>query len=135
MDNNLLPCPFCGGAAKMVIIDFSNNNSDLPDIYNVQCTKCHADASVCLNADEAAAAWNQRVDHIGEANEMIKPNDDNGLYAKYRVYKNNSGEPVENCFVLQPEKDPAAVEALRVYAGATTNKQLAEDILSWIARN
>lgn len=44
-----------------------------------------------------------------------------GLYHKYTVYRTVDGvpatEPVEEfCFVLCPEKDPAAVVALQAYA-------------------
>lgn len=57
-----------------------------------------------------------------------------GLKAKYLVFKADTGEMVENCFVLRPDKDPAAVEALRAYANATDNKTLAEDIYSWVGK-
>lgn len=56
--------------------------------------------------------------------------DDDGLYAKYRVEKN--GEPVENCFVLEPEDDPAARKALEAYADATDNNELAADLREWV---
>lgn len=39
---------------------------------------------------------------------------------------------IENCFVLRPGKDPAAVAALRAYAEATDNDTLAADIISWV---
>ena len=55
---------------------------------------------------------------------------ENGLYDKYEVYKN--GEPVKDCFVLEPEKDQAAREALARYAGSTTNESLAADIREWL---
>ncbi len=35
-------------------------------------------------------------------------------------------------FVLRPDKDPAAVEALRAYAEATDNKTLSDDIYNWV---
>ena len=57
-----------------------------------------------------------------------------GLKAKYLVFKGDTGEKLENCFVLRPEKDPAAVEALRAYARATGNQTLAEDIYNWVGR-
>jgi hypothetical protein len=56
-----------------------------------------------------------------------------GLKGKYNVYKARNNEPVYDCFVLRPKKDPAAVAALTAYAKATDNKQLAEDILNWTA--
>ena len=55
-----------------------------------------------------------------------------GLKRKYIVFKSDSGEPVENCFVLRPDKDPAAKIAMEAYAKATDNKTLADDITRWI---
>ena len=57
-----------------------------------------------------------------------------GLKAKYLVFKANTGERVDNCFVLRPDKDPAAVAALRAYAATTDNKILAEDIYNWVGK-
>ncbi len=58
-----------------------------------------------------------------------------GLKGKYLVFKADTGERVENCFVLRPDKDKAAVEALRAYAEATDNKILSEDIYNWVGSN
>lgn len=55
-----------------------------------------------------------------------------GLKRKYLVFKSDTGEMVENCFVLRPGKDPAAVEALRAYARATDNATLSADIVNWV---
>lgn len=55
-----------------------------------------------------------------------------GLYGKYEVRKN--GEPVEDCFVLDPESDPAARVALSAYADATDDDSLAEDLREWLAQ-
>jgi len=49
-----------------------------------------------------------------------------GLYAKYEVRKH--GDPVEDCFVLEPSDDPAARAALRAYASATDNEELEADL-------
>lgn len=57
-----------------------------------------------------------------------------GLKAKYLVFKGDTGEKIENCFVLRPDRDPAAVEALRAYARATENQTLTEDIYNWVGR-
>lgn len=54
-----------------------------------------------------------------------------GLYAKYEVYKD--GEEVEDCFVLEPESDPAAREALVAYAMHTDSDELATDLAEWVA--
>jgi len=51
---------------------------------------------------------------------------DGGLYAKYEVTKN--GKSVEDCFVLEPEEDRAARVALKAYAAATENDELAKDL-------
>lgn len=55
-----------------------------------------------------------------------------GLYDKYAVFRNKDGSPVTNCFILRPDKDPAAVAALRAYAQATDNAKLAADIYKWV---
>ena len=39
-----------------------------------------------------------------------------GLKVKYLVFKADTGEMVDNCFILRPDKDAVAVEALRAYA-------------------
>lgn len=55
-----------------------------------------------------------------------------GLRAKYIVQKAETGEAVEDCFVLRPEKDPAAIAAIRAYAAATNNPALSADLLRWV---
>jgi hypothetical protein len=54
----------------------------------------------------------------------------NGLYGKYEVYED--GDRVEGCFVLEPESDPAAREAMIRYAEETDDEQLAEDLRQWV---
>lgn len=56
-----------------------------------------------------------------------------GLYSKYTVIENETGEEVGGCFVLRPKKDKAARVALKAYAQATDNIQLSEDIIAWLA--
>lgn len=58
-----------------------------------------------------------------------------GLKDKYLVFKADTGEQVVNCFVLRPDKDNTAVEALRFYAYITDNKTLAEDIYKWVGKS
>lgn len=55
-----------------------------------------------------------------------------GLRQKYIVMKAETGETVDNCFVLRPTKDEAAKIALKAYAEATTNKTLANDLKTWL---
>ena len=68
-----------------------------------------------------------------ESAALTPPNEPRaGLYGKYTVYKNKDGSLVTDCFILRPAKDPAAVAALRVYAAATDNAELAADIINWV---
>ena len=57
-----------------------------------------------------------------------------GLKEKYLVFKADTGEKVRNCFVLRPDKDPAAIVALRAYAEVTDNENLAGDIYIWVGK-
>lgn len=61
-----------------------------------------------------------------------KISDYKGLKRKYIVFKADTGEAVENCFVLRPDIDSAARAALKAYAEATDNKQLSNDIINWV---
>ena len=58
-----------------------------------------------------------------------------GLKEKYLVFKADTGEKVRNCFVLRPDKDPAAIVALRAYAETTDNENLAGDIYIWVGKD
>lgn len=66
------------------------------------------------------------------ASKQVRQDDFNGLYEKYVVFELEDNREINNCFVLRPDKDPAAVEALRAYAAATENTQLAADLLLWV---
>ena len=71
--------------------------------------------------------WVERQPTLAPPNESRA-----GLYRKYTVYKNKDGSLVTDCFILRPAKDPAAVAALRAYAAATDNAELAADIINWV---
>lgn len=71
------------------------------------------------------------ADHIGDANQ--NDNDYAGLKVKYIVRKASNGELVDDCFVLRPDKDQAAIAALNAYADATENQVLAADIRKWLS--
>lgn len=77
---------------------------------------------------DAARAILQEVSTLTPPNEPERA----GLYGKYTVYKNKDGSLVTDCFILRPAKDPAAVAALRAYAAATDNAELAADIINWV---
>lgn len=55
-----------------------------------------------------------------------------GLYNKFTVINNETGEEVKDCFVLRPEIDYAARQALETYALCTPNKELMVDIYNWL---
>lgn len=58
--------------------------------------------------------------------------DGRGLCGKYEVRKD--GEPVEVCFVLEPDDDPAARDALLAYAQSTEDDALANDLIDWMSQ-
>ena len=78
--------------------------------------------------------WARREDRerAQEPYTLAPIEDYDGLKRKYVVLKSDTGAVVENCFVLRPEKDHAAIEALIAYANSTGNKVLAKDIRAWI---
>jgi len=134
--SELKKCPFCGGEAVVHNLG-----------VDIQCSVCGAKTapSICtVNGKKACiVAWNLRADtgipatendHIGEANKTIEHHENDGLKAKYNVFKVSDGSAVCDCFVLRPGKDPAAVAALRAYAAATDNKVLADDIYHWVGQ-
>lgn len=83
--------------------------------------------------DSKILAYN--LDSSGNACEKVKPADvatletegEQGLYNKFEVYRD--GTPVDGfVFVLKPESDEAAREALWEYANETDNEELSEDL-------
>jgi Lar family restriction alleviation protein len=50
----LKPCPFCGGKAEMV--------SDFDDEHYVYCSGCKGGWKTMETPEEAAEAWNRRVE-------------------------------------------------------------------------
>lgn len=59
-----------------------------------------------------------------------------GLGEKYEVYEAGTGrhKAVTECFVLRPDRDPAARKALLIYAHHTDNDALSNDIHAWVRR-
>lgn len=56
-----------------------------------------------------------------------------GLYNKYTVINNETGKEIDGpAFILRPDRDHAAVQALRIYAIYTTNDVLSRDITEWM---
>ena len=87
-----------------------------------------------IGPDDESWGYAVPVEVIENAPTLTPPNGPEraGLYGKYTVYKNKDGSLVTDCFILRPAKDPAAVAALRAYATATDNAELAADIINWV---
>lgn len=139
-------CPFCGQKAIFVgVHDNEGNYRGRPSCkyeldpwsglsYAIHhdgwgdCILCTDDHDLPLGRffDTAEEAF-QAISTLTLLNEPCA-----GLYGKYTVYKNKDGSLVPDCFVLHPAKDPAAVAALRAYAAATDNAELAVDIINWV---
>jgi len=61
---------------------------------------------------------------------------DAGLYRKYIVFDTDTEVETDGfCFVLKPETDSAAWDALQAYALSTTNPQLGADLMRWLNQN
>lgn len=56
MQNELSPCPFCGGAGAMLELQSPED----PSTYAVQCTCCRALGAEEATPLQAARVWNQR---------------------------------------------------------------------------
>lgn len=93
------------------------------------------DGSVMTYKDiEAILDHFDDCDDCGASVIELKPQEDtDGLKRKYIVLKSDTGESVNNCFVLRPDKDDAAIAALNAYAEATENQVLAADIWKWLS--
>ena len=63
MNNTLLPCPFCGGEAKIKsrYIGYGSVGLGAHDWYSVECKECRAKGYEYGMEPEAIAAWNQRA--------------------------------------------------------------------------
>ena len=55
---NLLPCPFCGGEARII--------GAVGTVFWVKCTECGAETQSEITKQRAAERWNRRA---GEQNE------------------------------------------------------------------
>ena len=133
-------CPFCGGTARLCDNGYWQDSiwdletSSYKDSYFCEadfmwckCQKCGATSEVEETPALAIADWNRRFMPPREKTDV---KDD--LKTKFIVYRAYTGERVNDCFVLRPEKDPAAVAAIRAYANATDNNVLRHDLLMWI---
>lgn len=66
MPNELKPCPFCGGEAKLVTHSFWNERTQAhtDHTYSVKCSKCFAETYQFYNEKtNAIDIWNRRTDN------------------------------------------------------------------------
>ena len=63
MPNELKPCPFCGGEAKLTTFRSARVRLFKLVGYSVDCSVCCARSVLRLEADEAIEAWNRRVEN------------------------------------------------------------------------
>lgn len=61
-ERKLLPCPFCGGEAKLKTFTSRGWLYKVTTHY-VACTVCNCQTQVQFEEDEAAEIWNRRVDN------------------------------------------------------------------------
>ena len=55
---DVLPCPFCGSVAKIVVLGQAEDNGD---VYGGVCMSCFSVGRPCITPMEAAFYWNKRV--------------------------------------------------------------------------
>ena len=58
VSSDVLPCPFCGGQAKIVIL---GQAEDSGNVYGGVCMSCFAVGKPCISPMQAAYYWNKRV--------------------------------------------------------------------------
>ena len=55
---DVLPCPFCGSVAKIVVLGQAEDNGY---VYGAVCTSCFAVGCPAVTPIQAAYYWNKRV--------------------------------------------------------------------------
>ena len=60
--DELKPCPFCDGAAD-VLIDLDNAYSGIPHKWYVVCRECCTHSGLFVSREDAIEAWNRTADN------------------------------------------------------------------------
>ena len=87
-DHKLLPCPFCGGEAKMLQAAFENEEiaPKYPNTVGIRCTKCLV-STMPLSQEDAIKLWNTRCFEIHA--DLAAPDSDeiDGCITKDEMYR------------------------------------------------
>jgi len=59
MDEELGPCPFCGGKAFLDAFLFNRTNGYQYQ-YKIECSECNASTDTFYEEDQCRLAWNKR---------------------------------------------------------------------------
>ena len=59
---NLKPCPFCGSKATLHRDSWETSPGHKAVVYWVKCSRCRSSSYEYHTPEQAAAAWNRRVD-------------------------------------------------------------------------
>lgn len=123
-------CPHAGGrvgpedgaADALTFCPYCGDESDSAE------HRTHRDRAEVSCPNTTMSTWR----YCPNCGEGLNPDvtDGGGLRSKYSVLKD--GEPQSGCFVLKPEDDAAAREALYAYADATDNSELEADLNEWL---
>jgi len=121
-------CPWCG-AEMEILVTYEKDRNDYY-AYSM-CRKCDSFGPTVRTEESAEYAVEAAR---AAALRRYMPEDKKGLYGKYIITRAD-GTPVnDRCFVLKPDKDPAAAKALQAYAAATDDEQLRDDLYAWVGK-
>lgn len=89
-----------------------------------------------MELDELIEDIQESDDYAEFLEEVLVDDQDRGLYCKYHI-THADGTPLSPgfLFVLRPDRDPAAWDALRAYALSTRNVDLGGDLMQWLDEN
>lgn len=110
MENELKPCPFCGGQAQMMhklCKSIGKAKHETAYIYSFECKKCGAKTSSCGYKDFATERWNTRTPD--QSLRIAK------LEAEVQVYTENSrtSRAIADHETARAEKAEATIATLR----------------------
>jgi len=103
MIDKLLPCPFCGGEAKIM------GDQDVENYFTVGCENCSIELDEDGNTEQAIKAWNTRAVKRLSENEIFKSIRDL-LWKKFRSVESDLkdkwvNDVVETVIALQGDKE------------------------------